>query len=484
MTYSKESAMKKKSNRSPSATAKLRLQAEKQLTIRHVPTGLIQNIADTQRLVHELQVHQVELEMQNAELHRARLEVETALDKYTELYDFAPVGYFSIDQKGLIQEVNLMGASMLGAVRARLLQRRLQAFVAPTSRPVVEALLKTVFDKPGKQSCEALLLTTTDAVFWADLQAVSAVRPNGEGKWCRLAISDIAALKRGQDAMRSMESLAAANLEANKEIARRRAAEALLKESEQTQRGLLIESQVLQAQLRHLTHQILLAQEEERKKISRQLHDEIAQILTGINVHLATLTETALIRPQDLRKRISKTKQLVTQSIDVVHRFARNLRPTLLDDLGLIPALRSFVKELAEQEKLRINLTAFAGVETLDISRRTVLYRVAQEALTNVVRHAHAKSATVSISKIRDSVCLEIRDDGKSFPAERLLTAKHGGRLGLVGMRERVEMVGGHFTIESTPGEGTTVRVEIPFSHPVAHHSHKLQSVTGHTLVR
>lgn len=476
--------MKNKHNLSPSAMAKLRIQAEKKLRAKQLAAGLERPATDTQRLVQELQIHQIELEMQNAELHRARFEVETALDKYTELYDFAPVGYFSVDQLGLIQEVNLMGASMLGTARARLLQRRIQAFVAPTSRPAVEAFLKTVFDKPGKQSCEALLLTTSDAIFWADLQAVSAVRPQSEGKWCRLAISDIAALKRGQDAMRSMESLAAANLEANKEIARRRAAESLLKESEQTQRKLLIESQELQAQLRHLTHLILLAQEEERKKISRQLHDEIAQILAGINVHLAALTETASIRPQDLRKSISKTRRLVMRSIDVVHRFARNLRPTLLDDLGLIPALRSFVKELAEQEKLKIKFTATAGIEALDISRRTVLYRVTQEALTNVVRHAHARSATVCIRKTPDAVRLEIRDDGKSFPAERLLAAKHSGRLGLLGMRERVEMVAGHFAIESTPGKGTTVKVEIPFTqlatHPVAQEPTRHRHTTVH----
>jgi signal transduction histidine kinase len=252
-------------------------------------------------------------------------------------------------------------------------------------------------------------------------------------------------------------------LEANKEIARRRAAEALLKESEKTQRELLVESQVLQAQLRHVTHQILLAQEAERKQISRQLHDEIAQILTGINVHLSMLNEAALIKPQELGKRIDKTRQLVAQSIDVVHRFARDLRPTLLDDLGLIPALRSFIKELSERKGPRIHFTAYARVEALDISRRTVLYRVTQEALTNVVRHAHARNANVRILKIAGAIRLEIHDDGQSFPAERLLASKTG-RLGLLGMRERVEMVGGHFTIKSTSGKGTTVCVEIPFA--------------------
>ncbi len=455
--------MKKVQKLSSSIPVELRRRAEKRLKTQQPSTGRAQEKIGTQRLVQELQIHQIELELQNAELQQARTEAEKALEKYTELYDFAPVGYFSIDQQGLIQEVNLMGATMLGAVRTLLLKRRLLAFVDATSRPTVAAFLKTIFANPSKQACEALLITTSDTLFWADLQAVSTTDAEGDIKWCRLAISDIAALKRGQEAMRSVESLATAVLEANKEIARRRAAEAALKVNEQTQGAMLIEAQVLQAQLRQLTHQILQAQEEERKQISRQLHDEIAQTLTGINVHLSALTETALIKPRDLQKRIKKTSRLVTQSIEVVHRFASNLRPTLLDDLGLIPALRSFVKELAERKGLPIQFTAIPDVEELDISRRTVFYRITQEALTNVVRHAHAKNATVSISKIANAIRLEIHDDGKSFPAERILAAKKGGRLGLLGMRERVEMVGGRFTIESTPGKGTTVKVEIPF---------------------
>jgi signal transduction histidine kinase len=149
----------------------------------------------------------------------------------------------------------------------------------------------------------------------------------------------------------------------------------------------------LQAQLRRLTHQVLLAEEEMRKQVSRQLHDEIAQILVGINVQLAALSKTAVIDPRELRKRIAKTARLVGQSIVVVHRFARDLRPALLDDLGLVPALRSLVKELMARKELRVHLTAYAGVEVLDSFHRTVFYRVAQEALINIVRHAEASRA-------------------------------------------------------------------------------------------
>jgi PAS domain S-box-containing protein len=450
--------MKKKAAR-PMAFAALRGHAEKRLQAHPRVADETRTGADTQRLVHELQVHQIELEMQNTELQRARLEAETALGKYTELYDFAPVGYFSIDQQGLIQEVNLTGSALFGTARTRLIHQRLQRFVSPTSLPVVAAFLKKLFSEPGKQTCEALLLTATDATFWADLQAVPTLSPKNGRAWCRLAISDIAALKRGEEAQRSVQALAAANQEANREIARRRAVENALKKSEHTQRALLAESLKLHAQLRHLTHQVLLVQEEERKQISRELHDDIAQILAGINLRLTTLALTAAVRPGDLQRQIAKAKRQVGQSIEVIHRFARKLRPTLLDDLGIVPALRSLVKELDGSKGLQIRFIASTGVGAVGSPHRTMLYRVAQEALTNVVRHAHAKTASVHILKTPGAIRLEIRDDGRAFSIDKV---KHCGRLGLLGMQERVEMVGGRLSIESTPGQGTVVTAEMP----------------------
>jgi two-component system, NarL family, sensor histidine kinase DegS len=147
-----------------------------------------------------------------------------------------------------------------------------------------------------------------------------------------------------------------------------------------------------------------------------------------------------------------------------VHRFARELRPAVLDDLGLIPALHAYCKNLAARKKIKIQLTAFAGVEALEDTRRAVLYRVSQEALTNVIRHAQATQVNVGITKLPGSICLEIGDDGKSFSVEKTLLAKNNKRLGLLGMRERIEMIGGTLSIISAPGEGTTVRAEIPFN--------------------
>ena len=256
--------------------------------------------------------------------------------------------------------------------------------------------------------------------------------------------------------------LAASNLELEQEIVQRKAVEAALKKSEHHYGELLKQSDRLQGQLRHLSRQILVAQEEERREISRELHDVIAQTLTGINVRLAALAREAATNTKGLDRNIARTQRLVEKSVDIVHQFARELRPAVLDDLGLIPALHSFVKNFSKRTRILVHLKAFAEVEQLDITRRTVLFRVAQEALTNVARHAHASRVEVNIQKLPDGVCMKIKDDGKSFQVDHVLHGKGSKRLGLLGMRERLEMVGGHFDVESAQGKGTTVIAQLP----------------------
>ena len=260
--------------------------------------------------------------------------------------------------------------------------------------------------------------------------------------------------------------LAASNRQLKKEIVRRQAVEEALRESEQHSSLLLEQSRHMQEQLRHLSRRILSAQEEERRRISRELHDEIAQVLTGINVRLATLKKEATANTKDLTRKIARTQRLVEKSVDIVHRFAGELRPAALDDLGLIPALHSYMKDFAKTDGHPVQLHELYSrrMEQLDSAKRTVLYRVAQEALTNVARHAQASLVKVSIQKLRGVIRMEIKDNGKSFEVQGVLPAGRNKRLGLLGMRERVEMVGGRFTVESAPGKGTTIRAQIPFA--------------------
>jgi two-component system sensor histidine kinase DegS len=258
-------------------------------------------------------------------------------------------------------------------------------------------------------------------------------------------------------------ALASGNRRLEREVARRKAGEGTIRKSKAQYKELFLKSQIMQRKLRQLTRQIISAQEEERKQISRELHDGVVQTLIGINVELSALGEGAAVGLHALKAKIARTQRLVANSVNMVHRFARELRPAVLDDLGLIPALHAYNKNLAARKNIKIKLTAFGGVEALGSAKRTVLFRVAQEALTNVARHAQATQVRMSITEVSGTIRMEISDNGKSFQVDKILSAKNHKRLGLIGMKERIEMVGGSLTIESAPGKGTTVRAEVPF---------------------
>jgi signal transduction histidine kinase len=246
------------------------------------------------------------------------------------------------------------------------------------------------------------------------------------------------------------------------EIALRSAVETALRDSQQEALRLVDHSRAMEESLRHLSRQLLTAQEEERRRISRELHDVIAQTLSSINLRLATLGFGSSSNAAQLAAAIADTRRQVEISVDLVHRFARELRPTMLDDLGLIPALRTHVKRYTEQTGIQVGLTTFADVEMEEASVRTMLYRVAQEALTNVARHANATQVTVHIRAADGGICMEITDNGQGFAVEGNTSVKKHNRLGLLGMKERVEMTGGIFAILSAPGRPTTIRVTVP----------------------
>ncbi|HLO26223.1 MAG TPA: PAS domain S-box protein, partial [Geobacteraceae bacterium] len=194
--------------------AELRRRAEK----RFGETGRATRLTGTEddpRLLHELQVHQIELEMQNEELRQSRDEVETVLEKYTDLYDFAPVGYFTLDREGIIRSVNLTGASLLGVERSRLIDRRFGLFVAVEAGPVFTAFLEKVFTSPAKEVLEVALLREGNSPRFVQIDA----KVNPSGQECRIAIIDITERRRAEDALRKSEELFRIQVECVKDYA-------------------------------------------------------------------------------------------------------------------------------------------------------------------------------------------------------------------------------------------------------------------------
>ena len=438
----------------------LRRRAEDQLRQgrKRVGAGGHESATDIRRTLHELHVHQIELELQNEALQVARNEAESALEKYTDLYDFAPVGYFSLDECGRIMEANLTGAAMLGVNRSWLVGQRLPRFVAQAERTILTAFLERLFSKPGGQLCEVTLEKAGGTSFCAHLHGLSA---GSACTGCRVAVSDITAIKQVEQAMYRLEAMSVANEKLSLEIARRQIVEESLKGSERQQRHLLAQSHIMQGQLRRLTHQVMQAQEDERKRIGIELHDDITQTLVGINLDLEALAREPAGDSRKLKARIVRAQRAVEKAVNIAHRFARDLRPAMLDDLGLISALHAYVKSFSRKTGIRVGLTAFAGVENVIGPKRTTLYRVALEALANVASHAQATRADVSFQRVPGGLLMQITDNGKAFDVEGVLHANEGKRLGLIGMRERMEMVGGKFSIVSVPGTGTTVNAQV-----------------------
>ncbi len=218
--------------------------------------------------------------------------------------------------------------------------------------------------------------------------------------------------------------------------------------------------------MRGLTRRLEAAKEDERKHIARELHDEMGQALTAAKINMQLLA--GLTDPEKRAKRIADTVELVNRMIEHVRALSLDLRPPLLDELGLVPALRGYVEAVVQRSGLDIEVAADALPPGAPAEIEIVVFRVVQESLTNVIRHAGAHHVRIEIrvrgEASRPSLAVEVRDDGSGFEVgEALERAARGQHLGLLGILERVHGLGGDAAIDSSPGRGTTVRVSVPF---------------------
>ncbi|HEX5762048.1 MAG TPA: sensor histidine kinase [Solirubrobacterales bacterium] len=209
----------------------------------------------------------------------------------------------------------------------------------------------------------------------------------------------------------------------------------------------------LEAERRRAGGATLRAQEQERARVARDLHDEVSQSLTGLLLRLEALREQA---PPELARELEDTKSVANQAMLELLSLARQLRPTALDDHGLVAALSGQIEQL-RSGGIEAGLHSEGEFSDLPDDVQLVLYRVAQEALTNAARHSEAERVEVGLRRGADEVELQVRDDGRGFAFEK---SERG--LGIAGMRERALAVGAELTIESRPGHGTTVRLAVP----------------------
>ena len=366
----------------------------------------------TEVLLHELKVHQIELEMQNEELLQSRLALEKSRDRYQDLYDFSPVGYLTLGADALIGEINLTGAALLGVERKKLIGMRLERCIADEHRDLWYGCFQQLQKNSEARKCELQLMRPDGSLFYAELDSMAAADHS-----VRIAFSD---------------------------ISKRKLMEAQLGRQQQL--------------LRELSAQELLRQEAQTRHIASEVHDELGQLLTALRMDIALLRIEFGKLDAGLLKKIKGLLALVDKIINGVRSVALNLRPVALDS-GIVPAIEwlcdNFPAAALTACTLRVNDDP-AGV---DEACAAAIFRIVQACLTNVARHASASSVMITVGLCDQDILVEVRDDGKGYDAAALAANKS---FGLLGMHERAHAVGGKVEVTSVPAKGTLVSIRIP----------------------
>jgi len=564
----------------------LRGRAEALLKKKRVKTTRPRADANARKQLHALQISRIELEMQNSalmELQVAKGEIQAGLARYADLYDFAPIGYFTLDRNGILQEVNLTGANLLGLVRSRLVGRRLASFVSVASLPDFAAFLAKVFASDARQNCELGLITADQRAICVRIEA----NADESGQTCRAVLEDISARKSTAEALRraheELESkvlertaaLARANEFLRIEIAERKQAEETLRNTQhiltiaqrvahvgswemnvvtgelqcsdeffricglepgsvkpslalavgvvhpddretvkkaisatyEEGKEFKIENRIIRpdGSIRYVRsqgevihndeHELMLVvgsflditeykkvetalmqsrkllrdlaaheeriKEEERKRIAREVHDELGGLLTGIKAYLSVAVDQAERAGVAADPSLVDASNLANSAIETVRRVITDLRPSVLDQLGVWSALEWYVDQIQERTGLRCDCTIDAATTAtaIDPERSIALFRIVQEALTNVVRHAKASRVSIRATRHDDSVLVEVEDNGRGIETERLLNRESWG---IVGMHERASYFGGELKITGSSGYGTVVALRVP----------------------
>jgi PAS domain S-box-containing protein len=418
--------------------AGLRRRAEELLRGKPVDLGAIP-AEEAGRLLHELRVYQVELEMQNDELRRAQQELEASRVKYFDLYEMAPVGYFNLSEKGLIVEANLRAAQLLGVGRTRLVKQLLTRYIVPEDQDIHYLHRKRLLETGVRQECELRMSRQDGSPFWARMETI-ATRDGEDGPSVyRTTVSDITESKR------TAELLTANRLMKKMIDEGKRAAERIATSRER---------------LRNLSRRLQSVVEEERMRISREIHDELGQVLTGVKLDLLLVRRMLASKGlTELSAKVLENEQAISSIVLTVRKIATELRPGILDELGVPAAIEWMAKDFQKRTGVGCNVRIKGVGKISDIALTTAIFRIVQESLTNIMRHAGASQANVNLEKKDGALILEVTDNGSGIEEGRIMDFKS---LGLIGIRERVLLLGGEVVISGKPGEGTRVRVTLP----------------------
>ncbi|MBU1690180.1 MAG: PAS domain-containing protein [Gammaproteobacteria bacterium] len=517
-------------------------------------TGLEQSES---QLLHELQVHQIELEMQNIELREAQQRLEEARDLYADLYDFAPIGYLTLEGAGRIQEINLTGAEMLGDERANLIGKPFSARLALKDSQLFFLYLNRVFHSVGGSNIVTeVKIKRGDAEVDVRLESAPMKGIAGKDRTCHMVMTDVSEQKHTkgtlQQTLLAQEALLntipakvffkdkdlryTAVSQGCQEFFGRSVTDILgktnfdlipLKQAEGLQRmelsvllsgvpernvehmvtdskgnklfytislapyfgpdgktaglvGVSVDvtpireaehlSQDLLRQNRLLTQRLFSLQEAERRHLARELHDELGQWLTAIQAEAGAIcSSSGAEREPEICANAQAIGNSATEVQSVIRRILHRLRPALLDELGLADSLQELATQWRQHHpNIVCDMELDDNLGDLPEALNITLYRIVQEALTNIANHAQAHHVKVWLRRVPDMasdpehLLLTVQDDGKGMDPNLPIKG-----LGMLGMRERVIASGGEFMSQSAPGQGVCVEIRLPLVAPM-----------------
>lgn len=386
-------------------------------------------------LLHDLEVHQIELELQNEELRRAQQELQASRDRYADLFEFAPVGYFMLDGHFKIVEVNLTGSRILDTERRDLSSMRLSEFVMPAQQDAFHRWM--IGDgHEGGNSCELMMHRRDGTPFFAELKAAKDPGTDGAARY-QVAVADRTDRKRMEDELkRSRDEL---------ELRVRERTKNLHERSEQ---------------LRRMTGQLALAEQRERQRLSHILHDGLQQILVAAKFRLDIIN-----RNTDLLQAKDEVSELIDTAIDTSRSLTAELSPPILLHGDFVSSLEWLARWMHDKHGLEVNLVSHRKMKPFTTEATLLLFQAVRELLFNVVKHSGVDTVRIDVSQFEDRIVLSIEDEGVGFDMRKLHSKKRpSGGAGLRSVQERISYIGGHLEIDSTPGRGSRFELIAPLS--------------------
>lgn len=375
----------------------------------------------SQQLQDDLRLHQAELKAQNEELRRVHAALEASRACYVDLYDLAPAGYVTVDTQGLIQHANFCSASLLGTSRCTLQGKRFDRFVHTDHQDAYYHLRNQFLNSADPTTCELHMVKEDGAELWVQCVVSGANNAMGSPEM-RLVLVDISERKRQEQ-----------------------------------------ERLHLSVRVEELSRSLVQAQEHARLRFSRELHERTSPNLAALRINLDFIAEASpqAHATQSFADRLADTRALIEDTTVSIREICADLHPSVLDSGGLLGAVHCYAEQFAKRTGLQVVVDCPKGEARWDADLELALFRIVQEALTNCAKHAQARRVWVVMQLDYQQLHLSVRDDGKGFNIHAVASDRRMAGLGLLNMRDTAEFAGGTFAVQSEPGKGTRIDVDI-----------------------